>query len=173
MKTITQALAEDHVAVRRMLANVFADPSTIATTYPKIAQALRYHDKAESETLYRALASYPQETQQIDRSYHEHAWIGNVLDDLDHVQYTDPRFFAGMRELVRRLEQHLAIEETQVFAAAQTLLPLARQQQLAERYEAKMGRSSDAAIENPVTPNASNRPWWHHFVGPFAVYHRG
>lgn len=178
MKTITQALADDHLAVRQMLARVFSEPSSVTTLYPQIADALRRHDKAEAETLYRTLMSYPQETAQIDRSYHEHASVAAVLNDLDQIDYADPRFFSGLRELVRRLEQHLSVEETAVFAAARSLLPLARQQQLAERYEAKMGRGQTEAavgaeIANPVVVQERKRPWWHHFVGPLAVYHRG
>jgi hypothetical protein len=171
--TITEALWADHQEVRHLLKQIFSDPKSLPSLYPQVATALRRHDKAESETLYRALDEFGVEHGQIQRSLHEHAAIGSLLGDLDRISYADPRFFSGLRELVRRLEQHLSIEETAVFAAARTLLSLPRQQQLAERYEIKMGRGRLRNVSLSGDPVMRKRPWWHHFAGTLAIYHRG
>lgn len=187
--TITQALYADHVAVLSALARALGAPGTIPSLYPKIASDLRRHDKAEAATLYAALAEYQIEAAQIQRSEVEHAQIGRLLDRMDTYAYSDPRFFADLRELQRLLDAHLAVEQTQVFEAAQTLLPVPRQYQLAQRYEAKMGRSRlmNASLVQPslgrprqnapmviaATDSMVRRPWWQHFFGTVPVFHRG
>lgn len=189
-RTITEALYADHVAVLRDLGRALASPGLIPQIFPTISSSLRRHDKAEAATLYNALATYPVEVAQIHQSEAEHAQIGRLLDRMETIPYSDPRFFADLREVKRLLDAHLAVEQSQVFAAAQTLLPLPRQYQLAERYEIKMGRGriSNASLVRPglgkprrnaslvITPPTitikRRRPWWQHFFGTLPVFNR-
>ena len=192
MKTITEALYADHVVVLRDLNRALANPNLVPSLYPAIANNLRRHDSAEKATLYKALLSYPIEVPDIERSEAEHEQIGALLDRMDHVAYSDPRFQLDLRELSRRLDAHLALEQSRVFTAARSLLPIARQYQLAQRYEIKMGRGRVTNISlvrptlgrprrNPsvvmtapieITTPAKRQAWWKHFVGTWAVFHK-
>ena len=188
-RTITEALYADHVAVLRDLGRALANPGLIPSLYPTIANSLRRHDKAEAATLYNALAAYPVEILQIHKSEAEHAQIGKLLDRMDQIPYSDPRFFADLREVSRLLDTHLAVEQSQVFAAARALLPIPRQYQLAERYEMKMGRGriGNASLVRPTLGRprrnisrqmaapvvTKRRPWWQHFFGTLPVFNRG
>lgn len=193
MKTITEALYADHVVVLRDLNRVLANPNLISTLYPAIANNLRRHDSAEKSTLYKALLSYPIEVPDIERSEAEHEQIGALLDRMDQVAYSDPRFQIDLRELSRRLDAHLALEQSRVFTAARSLLPIARQYQLAQRYEIKMGRGrvTNISLVRPTLGRPRRNPsvvttapleaagqqakkpaWWKHFVGTWAVFHK-
>lgn len=185
--TITSVLAADHAAVRRLIAQVIVKPDLAPSLYPQIADALRRHSKAEEQTLYDALASFPVELAQMQRSWQEHEQLGALLGDLDGMPYSDPRFMPTFLQMNHALEGHLAVEETQVFDFARRMLPSPRQIALGKRYEAKMGRglTKNISILLPALSPARQRkancgcrknpcgcarkpnpiPWFHHFVG--------
>jgi len=130
---IVEALRTDHDAARGLIAKINADPTTRQTLYPQLADALRRHDDAESETLYQALMRRPFYRAQMGKSRLEHERIAAALRQLDLTSMHSPVWNSRFAAMHRALEMHLGVEETRVFEWARQL-PMAEQVQLAAAY---------------------------------------
>jgi len=147
---IVEALASDHARVREMIAQVVQDPGLAASLYPQIADILRRHDIAESQTLYEALAKGPLAAQ-IQTSRAQHARLAAAWRRLDNTNVHHAVWNSRFAEMVRALEAHLHVEETRVFAAARQL-PIRLQQRLATQYRQLMKHR----VDNPPVYRANN-----------------
>jgi hypothetical protein len=152
---ILTELHADHDAVRSLIGQVFATPGRRTVLYPKISAALRAHGPSEEKTLYQALAAYPQESSDIDRSYHEHHDLDGVLRELDATAYGDQDFMRFFEQMNEMLEHHLSLEETRVFAAAEQLIPPDERVRLGAQYRRLMRKhnpwndTDPTRVENP------------------------
>ncbi len=176
--TITQALTRDHKVAMADVLRALGNPRTIPTIYPKIADEIRRHSKAEESTLYAALGQIPTEVATVESLEAGHAQIGVLLDGLDRTNYGDPRFLQNLGLVQRLLANHVRFEETIVFPYTQRILPLARQIALGQRYDERMGMrapkrniSLSTSTPNPCgcvgtnPPAKPRRRWYHHMLG--------
>jgi hypothetical protein len=136
--TITEALASDHAAVRQKIATMLARPALATRIYPLISADLKWHNRAEEATLYRALARFPSMRAQIATSETQHAHLDAMLRRLDVTPYNHPVWISRFSAARKALEDHLAVEETRVFSDARRLLPMPQQRLLGARYRRLM-----------------------------------
>lgn len=154
VRPITEALRRDHDAVRTRIAEIYADPGSVARNYPVISEALRRHSTAEERTLYDSLRDVGvalreqgqpelslQLLAQIRTSRQQHQALASMLRRLDGLRFDDPQWRPRFDEAVRALDTHLATEETVVFAEARSVFPMPIQIELGSRYEAIMHES--------------------------------
>lgn len=177
--TITQALTRDHKVAMSDVLRALGNPREVPTLYPKIADEIRRHSKAEESTLYAALGQIPAEVATVASLEAGHVQIGELLDTLDRMSYGDPSFLQILGRVQRLLANHVRFEETVVFPYTQRALPMARQVALGQRYDERMGMRvpkrnislSPSRASNPCGCAGSNPPakarrrWYHHMLG--------
>jgi len=160
--TITQALTRDHRAAMTDLVRALNNPRMVAALYPKIADEIRRHSKAEEATLYSALDQIPGDQKTVASLEAGHKQIGALLDSLDRTDYGNPTFIPTLRTVQRLLGEHIRFEESTVFPYTQRTLPMARQIALGQRYNLRMGVSAPqgnvSILSRLTTPQRTPNP---------------
>jgi iron-sulfur cluster repair protein YtfE (RIC family) len=116
----------------------------------EISRSLEGHTLIEEEIFYPAVRGL--ETRKVEaiimEACEEHHIVKLVLAELPRVNPEDERFEAKMTVLSELIEHHVEEEEKEMFKSAQKLGKDQLQalgEQMAERFEAFRGRTSEAA----------------------------
>lgn len=137
---ITVLLRNDHEILRGLF-NKFKRPSVRNNgkkeLFNEIYREILVHSEMESEILYPALAATPspRATELVSMAEQDHRAIEQLLEELDGINGADKNFESKMSLLMDRVEQHIEMEEGDIFVEARKNLPEFRLEELGLEME--------------------------------------
>jgi len=121
-----QMLTEDHEKVKGLFRQYeqATDPQQKQQIAQTVFSELQVHSVLEKELFYPAVAQQgdAEEKALVDHSYHDHAVVEQLIDQLKAMSVTDPQYDATFLELRGNVLEHAQEEEEQMFPDARTEL---------------------------------------------------
>lgn len=93
-----------------------------ATLFQELRKELTLHKEAEERTFYAALAILPETTALIEDAIEDHLDIVELLDDLAELDEDEPEFMSQLSRLREEVQDHIALEEDEIFSRARQVL---------------------------------------------------
>lgn len=137
MKTIYDAIKEDHEKHRRILAELdgtSGDSEKRRELFARLRRELTAHANAEEQTFYAALIEDPDSQEQARHSIAEHKDADNLLEELDELEFDNPGWLQKYRKLKDSVEHYMEEEEEDVFGVARDVIGEPQSQQLASKF---------------------------------------
>ena len=122
-------------SVAELVANTKGDTGYCHALWTRLKTLLVVHAEAEERALYDLLESRPEAAEVARHSRAEHETIDELIQQLDHIGYDDPRWLPTFRRLVDVNDHHLAEEERELFPVAGRAIDAAERRLLAVRYQ--------------------------------------
>lgn len=135
---IFQTLRDDHDKQRTLLdlvAKTHGDSRGRRELFTRLKDELEAHAKAEEKSLYAAMMSEDGGQEKARHSVAEHHEIDELVETLEEMDFSNPRWLATFGRLRECVTHHLDEEEREIFQAAGRVLPDARKEKLASIYE--------------------------------------
>ena len=134
---ILRHLAAEHGEVGSLMKKVASsdDPKVCEDLFPEIRAALTAHAEAEEAEFYPPLQRFPRAAPLVERSLREHAEIKQLLHQLDSDALSDATWEAMFARLQTAVEQHVALEENELFPIAKELCDGDELKEMLERFE--------------------------------------
>ena len=138
----TALLKNDHDTVRRLFQE-FAEAGERSyekkrALFRAIRLELALHARIEEEVFYPALMRirFQGSREVVREALEEHQLFDGLVAEIDQMEPDDPRYEAKIASLRTRIEQHIALEEGEMFAQARNHLTDERLEVLGNRMEA-------------------------------------
>lgn len=148
----TKLLQKDHEAVKTLFAEFESAGSADekADIFEDIREQLNAHTTIEEELFYPAVAKVSEEgTTEADDAREQHLTVKRLLEELDGMDADDDDFDDKMINLRRSVEEHIEMEEGDIFATAEEL----GNQRLSELGHQLQERKDKIVEEGDVTPD--------------------
>lgn len=121
-----QMLTEDHEKVKGLFRRYeqATDPQQKQQIAQTVFTELQVHSVLEKELFYPAVAQKgdAEEKALVDHSYHDHAVVEQLIDQLKAMSATDPQYDVTFLELRGNVLEHAQEEEERMFPDARTEL---------------------------------------------------
>jgi hemerythrin superfamily protein len=145
---IFRHLQEEHAEVSALMKRVAAgeEPDIRTKLFPKIHTELMSHAKAEEKEFYPVLNQHAELKELIAQSEEEHEEIEQLLGELTTCDPGEDGWGDLFEELMTSVEEHVELEEKDLFIRAEKIIDDDQAKKMLERYEkakqAEMQRSS-------------------------------
>ena len=134
---IFETLREDHDKQRRLLdlvSKTHGDSRGRRELFARLKTELENHAKAEEQSLYAAMMEKDNGHEKARHSVAEHHEIDELLETLEEMDYSNPRWLATFGRLRECVEHHLDEEEHKMFQVAGRVLGDERKESLIDVY---------------------------------------
>ncbi len=136
MMDIYEYIHKDHQAVANLMQQIVDsdDPDECATLFETIREELILHLGSEEQTFYEAVekAILPSEVKrEMSNAHHEHNEVRQYLEKLSTSEIASPGWMRTFNEMRKVVADHVAEEETDVWADARQVLTEADAHRLA------------------------------------------
>jgi hypothetical protein len=124
LKGVFNKLAEQHHEVASLLSRAEGadDPSSRAGLWRQIRKRLLAHEQAELLEIYPVLAGY-ERTREIALAHSRHASeLEELIGEVDLLPPQSSEWKPALMRLIETVKEHVELEETQFFPAAQAAL---------------------------------------------------
>ena len=130
-------LKKDHTMVSELMNSVIEaeDVDTCRELYPEIRVSLLAHALAEQRQFYSPLRSYDTTRSLVETHMQDHDEIEELIAKVDRLDFLDPRWMATFRQLRQVVEQHVELEENELFPRAQQVLSKDQAKEAATRFK--------------------------------------
>jgi len=134
---IFRHLQEEHAEVSALMKRVAAgeEPDVRVKLFPKIHSELMSHAKAEEEEFYPVLEKHAELRELIVQSEEEHEEIEQLLGELTTCDPGEDAWGDLFEELMTSVEEHVELEEKELFVRAQEIIDDDQSRKMLERYE--------------------------------------
>jgi DNA phosphorothioation-dependent restriction protein DptG len=134
---IFRHLQEEHAEVSTLMKRVAAgeEPDIRAKLFPKIHSELMSHAKAEEKEFYPILRKHAALKELIDQSEEEHEEVEQLLGELTTCDPAQDDWGDLFEELMTSVEEHVELEEKELFVRAQDIIDDEQSKKMLERYE--------------------------------------
>jgi len=156
---IYSRLQRDHESVERIFEQI---SSSISVDVPErqhhfneLKKSLTQHSKAEDEVFYAALRQHSEAQGLMQESEKDHKRIETLLNELDHLEVSDPQWRTKLQSLKVVVEQHVHQEEGPVFTKAKALLTETQAREMGEQFDRAKDHTSMSDIKGTAAPYAS------------------
>ena len=139
--TIFEALRQDHDIQRKLLGELTdttGDSAWRENLFQRAKAALLDHAAAEERHFYVPLMEHDLTQDMARHSIAEHQEIDELVEKLDHTDFSSPAWLDAARELHHLVTHHLDEEEHEVFQQAGRVLDNEQKQDLAGGYRREM-----------------------------------
>lgn len=136
---IFRLLAGEHGEVEALMKRVAGapgDPSIREELFPEIRRRLLAHTQAEEKELYAPLRDFSSTKTLVFRATGQHREVETWLERLAADTPTTPAWLDAFEEMMRVVQAHVAMEENELFPAANDVLSREQATEMQERYEA-------------------------------------
>jgi len=136
------------------------DGSARAQLFPTIAHELMAHARAEDAEFYTVLADHESTRSMVVQLEADHERIELLLAELVVLPMSGAGWLIRFRELQRAVQEHVEIEENQVFPAARHIISPELAEEIDHRYKIERLRGPhmpppvDEALPPPEPPYA-------------------
>jgi hemerythrin superfamily protein len=147
-----EPLRKDHQRLKMLLAKLAKTPESAADLRSGLLEKFRHdfqiHGQVEEKLFYPALRALPIEHASLrsDQGFHEHREIDAALERLQAIPPQDPRFAAGVEDLVRKVDRHVRSEERDLFSIVAARLSSELVRQLDRRMKELKSVLSQASV---------------------------
>jgi len=145
--SIRDLLLADHtksdVLFRELLGT--NDPERVQEYFGQLYQDISVHGLAEEQVLYPALRPYYEHMQEI---YEQTEEVIQMLDDIKHLDPSEPEFKAQVEQLRVAVRAHIDQEEHDIFPKIKHNFSLEQQQQLATEFKTAKSQLQDQYLQN-------------------------
>jgi iron-sulfur cluster repair protein YtfE (RIC family) len=139
---VTVFLRNEHELLKALF-DKFKKPSSRTQSngrkelFNEIQREILIHSQIESEIFYPALAgtSSARAHELVSTAVREHNSVEKVLQELNGMNIADKNFDAKMDQLIDDVDQHIAMEEEEIFDEARKNLPEFRLEELGLEME--------------------------------------
>ncbi|HEU4727947.1 MAG TPA: hemerythrin domain-containing protein [Kofleriaceae bacterium] len=131
---VFKTLSEQHGEVSALLRRVKRDPAKRAELWPKIRQELVSHEKAELREVYPVLREYDPLRVVAERHEAEAGQLSAMVDRIHATEISTTSWGQMFDELVEMVEQHVRLEENEIFPRAQEAIGSSRAKELDARF---------------------------------------
>jgi hypothetical protein len=131
---VFKTLSEEHGEVGALLRRVKRDPSRRGELWPKIRQELVSHEKAELREVYPVLREYDQLRVIAERHQTEADQLSALIDRIHATEMTTATWGQMFDELIDMVDQHVKLEEGEIFPRAQEAIGASRAKELEVRF---------------------------------------
>ena len=151
---IFRTLKREHGAVSVMLMRLVTDKDGDARSrlFPVLARELLTHARAEDAEFYSVLAEHETTRALVVRLEAEHERIEQLMMELAEMPPTAPAWSELVRELQRAVQEHVDVEENQVFPRARRVLSPEQIEEIDRRYKLEKMRAETAPVEPSAPP---------------------
>jgi hemerythrin superfamily protein len=136
---VYSAIQHDHQRLKRLFEQLLETPEHAFPARQQrcaqIAQALKVHTEAESDTLYAALESYEAAHDLMANAHEDHQRLLELLHEIDSLTADDEDWQELVMELRAEVESHIDAEEIDVFPIAQELLDATEARALGQQFQ--------------------------------------
>lgn len=115
-----------------------------ADLFQKLRTELTLHKEAEERTFYAALAILPETSSLIEDAIEDHLDLVEILDDLDELDEDEPEFLNQLSRLREKFQDHVMLEEDEIFSRARQVLSPEETRSLATDMQAEKARLATA-----------------------------
>lgn len=133
---VFETLAEQHGEAGSLLKRLKADPSKRESLWPTIRAALVAHEQGELREVYPAMREYSELLPFAERHEGEASQLSTLIDHIDGLETSSPRFTDLLNKLIGLVEAHVAEEEGQIFPKAIEVMGEARAKELEPKFVA-------------------------------------
>lgn len=122
---IFKTLREDHDKQRTLLelvSKTHGDSSGRRELFARLTAELQNHAKAEEQSLYAAMMAKDHGVEKARHSVAEHKDIDDLIETLEAMDFSNPRWLATFSRLQDKVLHHLEEEEREVFQVAGRVL---------------------------------------------------
>ncbi|HET7501015.1 MAG TPA: hemerythrin domain-containing protein [Kofleriaceae bacterium] len=131
---VFKTLSEQHGEVSALLKRVKRDPAKRAELWPKIRQELVSHEKAELREVYPVLREYDPLRVVAERHEAEASQLSALIDRIHATEISTASWGQMFDELCDMVEQHVHLEENEIFPRAQEAIGASRAKELEARF---------------------------------------
>ena len=150
---IFRTLKREHGEVSVMLMRLTdKDGEARSRLFPVLARELLTHARAEDSEFYAVLAEHEPTRALVVRLEAEHERIEQLLLELAEMPPTAPAWSELVRELQRAVQEHVDVEENQVFPRARRVLSPEQIEEIDRRYKLEKVRAETAPVEPTAPP---------------------
>lgn len=155
--TIYEVLTEEHEEVSERLEELAneKDIERREELFEEILYQLERHAQAEEAVFYEVLAQNKDTRALAASAVKDHTEVRRLLGKLDSMPADDEHWSATVAALQRAVQEHVATEESEIFAAVRKLLDDDQARTLAETFEAMELRVDDIEDEDEGKPEAA------------------
>jgi hemerythrin superfamily protein len=162
--TVVDVLIADHRGVEAMFQSYERDSlgADVQGQVHRIIVELVQHAEAEEQYVYpaaRDVIAFGDRV--IEHEISEHSRVEELLNALDGLEVSDPRFDPLVRQVISEIRQHVSEEESIVLPQLRNALPLADLKRLAT----DVGRAKAMSPTHPH-PLAPDHPPFNKLLGP-------
>jgi hemerythrin superfamily protein len=145
-----QLLESQHRAVEKLFAGIAgANGTEIRPTVLQIIDKLTVHSAIEERHFYPAVRTADTE-ELIDESYEDHREVKEVCLHLLDVDPSDEDYQAKVEELQGLVEEHVSIEESELFPAVRDMMEVGELDTLGQQMMATMNELEQEADSRQV-----------------------
>ncbi|MCR9161500.1 MAG: hemerythrin domain-containing protein [Nannocystaceae bacterium] len=134
---IFKTLREDHDKQRTLLdlvGKTKGDSEGRRELFARLKRELEEHAMAEEKSLYAAMMSADGGQEKARHSVAEHKDIDDIVEQLEEMEMSNPRWLATFDRLKHKVLHHLEEEEHEIFQAAGRVLDDERKESLNEVF---------------------------------------
>jgi hemerythrin superfamily protein len=148
---IFRTLKREHGELSVLLMRIATekDGHTRGRLLPQLAHELTSHGRAEQAELYSILAEHETTRQLVRRLEADHERIDQILMELSELPPSSPSWTERFRELQRTVQEHIDVEENQVFPRARRILSPDMTEEMDRRYKLERLRDEAPPVEPP------------------------
>lgn len=138
---IYSLIKNDHRKIKDILSELSDTTEKAQRKRPELLAQLKQvlipHSRAEEIVLYDELKLLRrgEAVYQAYEGYEEHRICDHVMQELEHVDQSDPRWRAKFEVLKEMITHHIEDEEENVFEQAKTFFSLEEAEQMAQKFE--------------------------------------
>lgn len=115
-------LHNDHEIVMNILNRIGDSPPDQQALFDELYRGLNAHTKGEEYAFYPRLSEHREAWVLVQQGLQQHREIGNILTQMKNTSLSSPEWGPLLREVKNRLEQHVQLEENDLFPIATKVL---------------------------------------------------
>lgn len=140
--SIRDLIRMDHAKVNTLFTELLKsdDPQKIQEYFGQIYKDLSVHATAEEETVYPAIRSYYEKTEDL---YQEQAEMKQMLDKIKSLNPSSSEFKPQVEQLMKAVQHHVSQEENDVFSKIRNNYSDEEQKQMATKFKAAKSKLQD------------------------------
>lgn len=135
---ILSHLADEHGEVDGMMQRIGKSPDDVQLRrdlFPEIRKNLLAHAEAEEKAFYPQLRSQPNLGNLVERSLEQHQEIERMVRELGTMDHANPTWQTTFDRLVNAVEQHVELEEGEIFPKVKDLFSAEQRSAMLEQFE--------------------------------------
>ncbi len=135
---IFSLIKQDHqevLSLFRQLRDAKGSRQTCERLFTQLKEELELHSQAEEQVFYAALQEADVTEEMVEEALEDHQLVAELLEELTTTPKGSAEWDEKLEILEENVQEHIEVEESDMFEAARQLLSAADAAELAERWQ--------------------------------------